>query len=156
MKTMKKIIGWVLFGILFMIVSEFVINVSLNASYKDLGQKGSLPTGITVYQSESTLVNGRIRGNVENTGTPNIEGKYIKVDIYSERDVKLGTDYVEISNVKVGEKIPFDVFYKLQNSSYYTISIVDKMEPVDNSPFFSKDFAKRKIIRWLVVAVLFS
>ena len=77
MKTMKKIIGWVLFGIAFIIVSELVINVSLNSSYKDMSQKSSLPTGVSVYQAESTLVNGRIRGNVENTGNPNIEGKYL-------------------------------------------------------------------------------
>ncbi|MBQ3413766.1 MAG: hypothetical protein IJH39_00120 [Clostridia bacterium] len=156
MKTMKKIIGWVLFGIAFIIVSELVINVSLNSSYKDMSQKSSLPTGVSVYQAESTLVNGRIRGNVENTGNPNIEGKYLKVDIYSERNVKLGTDYIDLTNLKVGEKQPFEVFYKLQNSSYYDISIADEKEEVDSSLFFLKDAAKRKIIRWLIIAIIFK
>ena len=155
MKKMKNLFGWFLFLILFIIISEFLINVALNSSYKKISRKDTT-NGVEVYQAEATLVNGRIRGMIENTGNPNIQGKYLKVDIYSERDVRLGTKYIELTDLKVGEKDSFEIFYKLQNSSYYKTSIVDKQEPVDNTPFFNTEFSKRKIMLWLVAAIIFK
>lgn len=153
MSKVKKIFTYVLWLIGFFILSEILINVSLNSSYKPIGRKDSTPN-INVYQAEATKVNGRIRGIVTNTGTPDIQGKYIKIDIYSPRDVKLGTKYIDLSNLKTGETDSFEVFYKLQDTSYYNVSIVDEMEEVDDKPFFSQDFVRNKIVYWVVLAMI--
>lgn len=153
MSKVKKIFTYVLWLIGFFILSEILINVSLNSSYKPIGRKDSTPN-INVYQAEATKVNGRIRGIATNTGTPDIQGKYIKIDIYSPRDVKLGTKYIDLSNLKTGETDSFEVFYKLQDTSYYNVSIVDEMEEVDDKPFFSQDFVRNKIVYWVVLAMI--
>lgn len=153
MNKVKKIFTYVLWLIGFFILSEILINVSLNSSYKPIGRKDSTPN-INVYQAEATKVNGRIRGIVTNTGTPDIQGKYIKIDIYSPRDVKLGTKYIDLSSLKIGETDSFEVFYKLQDTSYYNVSIVDEMEEVDDKPFFSQDFVRNKIVYWVVLAMI--
>ena len=72
------------------------------------------------------------------------------------RKQKKNIKSIKINNLKVGEKMPFEVFYKLQNSSYYEMSIVNEKEEVDSSLFFIQDAAKRKIIRWLIIAILFK
>ena len=133
---------WVILIITFAVITELLIMISLNSSFKDM-EKKEISSEINIYQAESTLVNGRIRGIVENTGNPNIQGKYIKIDIYSERDVKLGTKYIDLSNVKAGQKDSFEVFFKLENSKYYSAKIVDEMEAVDNKPFFEDKVFKQ-------------
>ena len=153
MSKTKKIFKYILWIIVFFILSELLINVGLNSTYKPIEQKSSIPQ-VNVYQAEATLVNGRIRGIINNTGTPNIQGKYLKVDIYSARDVRLGTKYINLANVEPGKTDSFEVFYKLQNSSYYNISIVDEMEQVDDKPFFSQDFIQQKIIYWLLLSII--
>lgn len=155
MKKMKTYFGWFMFLILFFIISEVIINVALNSSYKNLSRKDTTE-GVNVYQAEATYVNGRIRGIVENTGKPDIQGKFLKVDIYSERDVKLGTKYIELNDLKEGDNKTFEVFYKFQNTSYYNISIVDEQEQVDDSGFLINDLTKRKIMTLIIAAVIFK
>lgn len=155
MKKMKTFFGWFVFLVLFIIISEIIINVSLNSSYKNLGRKDSTE-GVSVYQAEATYVNGRIRGIVENTGNPDIQGKFLKVDIYSERDVNLGTKYIELADLKEGDKTNFEIFYKFQDTSYYNISIVDEKEKVDDSGFLIDDLTRRKIMTLVIAAVIFK
>lgn len=155
MKKMKTFFGWFVFLVLFIIISEIIINISLNSSYKNLGRKDSTE-GVNVYQAEATYVNGRIRGIVENTGNPNIQGKFLKVDIYSERDVNLGTKYIDLSELKEGDKTNFEIFYKFQNTSYYDISIVDEQEQVDDSGFLINDLTKRKVMTLIIAAIIFK
>lgn len=144
MSKVKKIFTYVLWLIGFFILSEILINVSLNSSYKPIGRKDSTPN-INVYQAEATKVNGRIRGIIDNSENK-IQGKYLKIDIYSPRDVKLGTKYIDISNVNPGETDSFEVYYKLQDTSYYNISIVNEMEKVDDTPFLSQDLPNKDIL----------
>lgn len=153
METVKKIFMYILFIVGFYILSEFLINVGLNSTYKPLERKDNI-VGVNIHQAEATLVNGRIRGVVTNTGSPDIQGKYMKIDIYSPRNVQLGTKYVDISHIQVGQTDSFEVFYKLQESSYYSISIVDEMQKVDDSPFFTSEFVQSKVIYWVVLAMI--
>ena len=154
MDRMKTFLKYALWIIGFWILSNFLIEVGLNSSYKEMEYRGKIPNQISIYQAESTLVNGRIRGVVTNTGSPDIQGKYMKIDIYSPRNVQLGTKYVDISHIQVGQTDSFEVFYKLQESSYYSISIVDEMQKVDDSPFFTSEFVQRKVIYWVVLAMI--
>lgn len=155
MKKMKTFFGWFVFLVLFIIISEVIINIALNSSYKNLSRKDTTE-GVNVYQAEATYVNGRIRGIVENTGNPDIEGKFLRVDIYSERDVILGTKYIDLTDLKKGENKPFEIFYKFQNTSYYNISIVDEQEQVDDSGFLINDLTKRKVMTMIIAAIIFK
>ena len=95
MKRMRTFLKYILWIVLFFIFSEFLINVSLNSSYKSMNNTGNVPQGVKIEYAESTLVNGRIKGTIENTGDEDLTGKYIQMDFYSSKNNLLGTKYIK-------------------------------------------------------------
>ena len=61
---MKKIVIWILILIGVFILSDFLIYVGLNSTYKDIERKDN-NSQIVVYQADATSVNGRIRGVIK-------------------------------------------------------------------------------------------
>lgn len=122
MKTFFKYAMWV---ILFFIFSEIMININLETVYRNIGRKDNLPQ-ITIYQAQATKVNGRIKGIIKNQAENKIESKYIKVDFYSERDVLLGTKYIDVSAMRENETQDLELYFKLQNVDYYEMSFTNE------------------------------
>lgn len=122
MKTFFKYAMWV---ILFFIFSEIMININLETVYRNIGRKDNLPQ-ITIYQAQATKVNGRIKGTIKNQVENKIEFKYIKVDFYSERDVLLGTKYIDVSAMRENETQDLELYFKLQNVDYYEMSFTNE------------------------------
>ena len=121
-KTFFKYAVWV---ILFFIFSEIMININLETVYRNIGRKDNLPQ-ITIYQAQATKVNGRIKGIIKNQAENKIESKYIKVDFYSERDVLLGTKYIDVSAMRENETQDLELYFKLQNVDYYEMSFTNE------------------------------
>ena len=122
MKTFFKYAMWI---ILFFIFSEIMININLKTTYRNIGRKDNL-NQVTIYQAQATNVNGRIKGSVINPEENPINGKYLKFDFYSSRDVLKGTKYIDISGLQQNELQEIEMHFKLEGVSYYTISIVDE------------------------------
>ena len=122
MKTFFKYAMWV---ILFFIFSEIMININLETVYRNIGRKDNLPQ-ITIYQAQATKVNGRIKGTIKYQAENKIEFKYIKVDFYSERDVLLGTKYIDVSAMRENETQDLELYFKLQNVDYYEMSFTNE------------------------------
>ena len=122
MKTFFKYAMWV---ILFFIFSEIMININLETVYRNIGRKDNLPQ-VTIYQAQATKVNGRIKGTIKNQAENKIESKYIKVDFYSERDVLLGTKYIDVSAMRENETQDLELYFKLQNVDYYEMSFTNE------------------------------
>lgn len=151
---MKKYLKYILWIVAFFILSEFLINVGLNSTYKIIKERNEL-SQVNIYQAEATLVNGRIRGIITNDETNyDISGKYLKIDLYSERDVLLGSKYIEIGTLEINETKAFEMFFKLENVTYYKMEIVDEPIKVDETPFFSEEFLQSKVIYWVIIAML--
>lgn len=146
MDRMKTFLIYALCIILFFIFSEFIINVGLNSMYKDMECKSSIDQ-VNVQQAQATLVNGRIKGSIKNSENKDLNGKYVKIDIYSERDVLLGTKYYEIQNLSNSESTSFELYFKAQYAKYYEVSITDtKKEEKFELEFLQKDLSKPEII----------
>ena len=94
LKTFRKYIIWI---ILFWILSDFLINVGLKTTYKEMQKIGQIPSGIQVKEIKSTAVNGKINLIVNSTS---LSGKFIKIDLYSSKDNLLGTQYLDIGEIK--------------------------------------------------------
>ena len=122
MKTLFKYALWV---ILFMIFSDFLINVGLNSAYRPIERRDSV-SQVNIYQAEATLVNGRIRGLITNSETDNISNKYLEFDFYSERDVFLGRKFIDINELQANETQSFEILFKLEGVEYYTVSVIDQ------------------------------
>lgn len=148
--TGKKIIIWVLILIGVFILSDFLISVGLNSTYKDI-QREDNNAAIVVYQADATYVNGRMRGFIKET--EELQGKYIKVELYSKRDVLVGKSYIEIQNSQKDEVQPFELFFKAQDVAYYKMEVVNEKEPGDELEILSKEMTKPEII--LATAMMF-
>ena len=125
LKTFRKYIIWIIAFYIFSIVCTYV---GLNATYKNISYSGDLPNGITVKLSQATTVNGRIYGEVTSTESNNLNGKYIKVQIYSKKDQLLGEKYLEINDINLNEPKKFKVNFTADNVKYYTIDVLDNTE----------------------------
>lgn len=148
MDTLKRFAKYVIWIALFWIFSDILIFVGLNANYDKLGvsENSNIPSQVEIEQAEATLVNGRIRGKIKNDGEEDLNNKYMKVDLYSPRDVLLGTKYMDISNVPEGETDDFELFFKAQDVDHYDISFVDKIEETEDD-FIDKGIKSLKDLK---------
>ena len=124
MDRMKTLFTYALWIILFWILSDILIHVGLDSTYKNIQQKGEIPTGIEVVQMQATTVNGRAKVKINDKL---LSGKFLKVDLYSSTGVNLATQYIEIGEVKENEKKEIETYFKISEVKSYEIAVVDEM-----------------------------
>lgn len=151
-KTLLKYAVWVL---AFIILSEFLINVGLNSTYRKINRKDNIEQ-VNIYQAEATLVNGRIRGTITNSEPEELNGKYVRIDFYSKRDVFLGRRYIEVKDLAQNGTMSFEVFFKLKEVGSYEVVIADKKEPADEIEWVPKDWTKPEIIVATIITLLIA
>lgn len=142
---------YALWVVLFIIFSDFLINVGLNSSYRSIERRDNI-SQVNVYQAEATLVNGRIRGLITNSETDNISNKYLEFDFYSERDVFLGKKIINVNELQAGETQNFEILFKLENVNYYTITVLDERPKGEEIEILPEDWTTGEI----VVATVFT
>ena len=150
MSRMKTFLIYLLILVGFFVLSDFLINVSLNASYKTIGRKDNL-SQVVMYQAEATKVNVRLKGTIENSVDNPINKKYARFDIYSNRDNIIGTKYVDISDMKENEEREIKIYAKLEDASYYEVSFTDE-KTVQELEILPTDMTRGEII----VATVFT
>ena len=151
MKRVKTLLMYALWVVLFIIFSDFLINVGLNSSYRPIERRDNI-SQVNVYQAEATLVNGRIRGLITNSETDNISNKYLEFDFYSERDVFLGKKIINVNELQAGETQNFEILFKLENVNYYTITVLDDRPKGEEIEILPEDWTTGEI----VVATVFT
>ena len=139
LKTFRKYILWIIGFYLFSIVLTYI---GINAMYKDIHYIGEIPEGIGIKLSQATSINGRIYGEVMSTDENNLEGKYIKVDIFAQGGEEIGYKYIKIENTKKDEPKKFTVFFHAGDIKYYTINVLDDTEEVRKDYELSKEYKK--------------
>lgn len=127
MDRLKTFLIYALLIVLFFIFSEFLINVSLQASYNDITRRDNIEQ-VQIQEAQATLVNGKIKGTIKNSEQDYLTGKYVKIDLYSKRDNLLGTKYIEINTTEAQNTQDFSMYFELTDVESYNISIVDQKE----------------------------
>lgn len=159
MDRIQTFIKYILWLVTFYIISNFLINVGLNSMYKDLKQiNEELSDTVLIQQAEATAVNGRIRGTITNEGAIDLNEKYIKATLYSERGVEMGTKYIEIEDLDRDETKPFEIFFEASNTALYSILIVEEKdeEALEKSTinFMGKEINKVQLLFSAAVLLL--
>ena len=158
MDNMKKITKYVLLIVALYFFSKFLIYIGLNATYKDIKVTGTVPEQIKVEYAQATKVNGRILGKIAKKND-NLNGKYIKTDIYDSKNTLLGTKYLEIQDVKENEEKKFAVFFKKNSVDHCEVSSVDhkdiNTEKLFDGIFLTEDMKTHIIISTLIYAIFF-
>lgn len=121
MKTFAKYAIWL---ILFWILSDILIYLGINSTYKDINKKGEIPTGIEVAEMQATTVNGRTKMKINDA---NLSSKFLKIDLYSSTGVNLGTQYLEIGKVRENQSKEIETYFKISEVKSYEITVVEEM-----------------------------
>lgn len=140
MDRMKTLLKYALWLILFFIFSEIMIYLNIETTYQNIGRKDNV-SQITIYQAQATKINGRIKGKINDDAQ--ITNKYIRIDLYSERDNFLGSKYIDIS--ELGQNKEFEIYFKVQDVSYYEIKLVDEKEEGE-LPEMVKDLTQSEVL----------
>ena len=130
MSRLKTFLIYLLILVGFFILSNFLIEVSLNASYKTIGRKDNLEQ-VIVYQAEATKVNVRLKATINNLESNPINKKYVRIDFYSNRDNIVGTKYIDVSNLQPNEQKEIKIYARLNDVSYYEVSYTDEKTEED-------------------------
>ena len=155
MSTVKKFAKYVIWIILFWILSDILIYYGLNSTYKDIENKGDNISNVTVSEAEATKVNGRIIGKITNTEESNLNGKYLKINLYAESGNLLATEYVEVGNLRANEVKSFESYFKMQDVKSYDINIVDEKEENSDGVFMTEDMTKIGVLALLTYMIFF-
>ena len=140
MDRMKTLLKYALWLILFFIFSEIMIYLNIETTYQNIGRKDNV-SQITIYQAQATKINGRIKGKINDDAQ--ITNKYIRIDLYSERDNFLGSKYIDIS--ELGQNKEFEIYFKVQDVDYYEIKLVDEKEEGE-LPEMVKDLTQSEVL----------
>ena len=154
MDRMKTFLKYAIILVLFIIVSEFLITAGVNSSYKDIQRLDNIGQ-VEVYQAQATLVNGRVKGIITNTAENDLNGKYIRFDLYSERDNLVGRKYIAVNNLPVGESEVFEFFFESKEVKSYEVKIVDAIEEGDEEiGIVPEEWTKPEIILGTIMVLL--
>lgn len=140
---------------MFWILSDILIYYGLNSTYKDIENKGDNIRNVTVSEAEATKVNGRIIGKITNTEESNLNGKYLKINLYAESGNLLATEYVDVGNLRTNEVKSFESYFKMQDVKSYDINIVDKKEENSDGVFMTEDMTKLGVLALLTYMIFF-
>lgn len=144
MDRMKTLLKYVIWLILFFVFSNLMINISIETTYQNIGRKDNIDQ-VNVYEAQATKINGRIKGKIYNKSENKITNTYLRIDLYSERDVLLGSQYVDISSLRDDETRNFEVYFKVQDVEYYKMNFTD--EKVEGElPVMLQDLTKEQVI----------
>ena len=137
---MKKYLLYVFLIAAFWVFSDILIYLSINTTYAHVDTKVfAISPEVTIGQSKATYVNGVVKGTVKNNTDAIINNKYLKIDLYSPRNVKLGTKYVKIENLDINKSQEFEMWYKFTDVDYANISVVDNVENATEEEFLSQE-----------------
>ena len=141
---MKTLTLYVLAIIGFFLFSELLINASLESEYTKIGRRDEI-SQVVITQAEATRVNGRIKGTIKNSDKDYLTGKYLKIDLYSKRNVLVGKKYIDITTTQNNTTQDFSMYFELKDVTSYEVSIVDHKEEGEIE-LIPKEMTKPEII----------
>ena len=144
MDRMKTFLKYTLWIVAFYIFSNLMIYLNIETTYQNIGRKDNLPQ-ITIYQAQATKINGRIKGTIKNSDKDYLTGKYLKIDLYSKRNVLVGKKYIDITTTQNNTTQDFSMYFELKDVTSYEVSIVDHKEEGEIE-LIPKEMTKPEII----------
>ena len=157
MQRMKTFGKYALILIAFYLLSTLIINLALKSSYRQIN--GDIYSNSVLkfeaIEGKATYVNGYVQGKIKNNTEDHIEKKYIKIDLYSENNVKMGTKYIELNNINKYETRDFRMAFKLTNVKKFEIRFVDSPEPeAEESQFISEEMKTLAIFGAIILLMI--
>ena len=150
MSRLKTFLKYVIWIVVFAVLSELLINESLKSSYADITRKDTTAQ-VEITQAQATLVNGKIKGTIKDDRKDSLTGKYLEIKLYSSRDNEVGKRYIQIQTTDVNQTQDFNFYFEKNDVKSYKISIVNEKEEGELE-IFPKEMSRAEIF----VATLFT
>ena len=150
MSRLKTFLKYVIWIVVFAVLSELLINASLKSSYADITRKDTTAQ-VEITQAQATLVNGKIKGTIKDDRKDSLTGKYVEIKLYSSRDNEVGKRYIQIQTTDVNQTQDFNFYFEKNDVKSYEISIVNEKEEGELE-IFPKEMSRAQIF----VATLFT
>lgn len=147
MARMKTFLIYLLIFVAFFLFSTLLINLGMKSVYKEIkeGKIFEQQSTLQITEAQATYVNGYIEGIYTNNTESKVEKKYIKLDLYSKRNVLLDTKYVKIENLDAGKKQNFRMGFRAKEVYKFEASVVDEAENANEEQFKSIEMNKTMI-----------
>ena len=136
--TLQKMAIWIAILVGVFLLSDFLINVGMNSTYKNMERKDD-NENIVVYQADATYVNGRIRGLIKENEKE--KGNYLKIELYSKRNVMVGTQ-------------AFELLFRAKDATSYKAEIVKEKEPGDELEIIPRELTQSQIVLSTILTLL--
>ncbi len=127
MERLKTFLIYALIIVGFFLFSNFIIDVGLNSSYHDIERRDNT-SQVEITEAQATLVNGKIKGTINDDGDDSLTGKYVEIDLYSSRDNIVGRRYIYIETTDVKETQEFSIYFEAEDITSYSVAIVNEKE----------------------------
>lgn len=130
MKRMKTFFWYFIILVAFYIVSNFLINAYIKTSYSKITEYeiNVDEATVTIIEAKSSKDDGYIEGKISNPTKENILNKYMVVELFSENNVSLGTEYVKIDKLKAETIKDFKVTFLVDNVKSFKITFISEEE----------------------------
>lgn len=130
MKRMKTFFMYFLILIAFYIVSNFLIDSLIKTSYSKITEYeiDVKEATVTIIEAKSSKDDGYIEGKISNPTKEDILNRYMVVELFSENNISLGTEYVKIDRLKKETIKDFKVRFTVDNVKSFKITLITEEE----------------------------
>jgi len=141
MDNFKKISKFIIFFIVLYFVSNFVCLELMASKYEDKRENLKIVSnieGVEINFDEfsAAFSNGKVKGSVTNNTGAELKGKAIQMDFYSKFNNKIGTKYMELGDIPVGENSGFSTQFNYDNINRAEVYLIDVENKEDKSKRF--------------------
>ena len=143
MKTMKKFRTYLICFVAFYLLVTFLERGWIKEMYETIdgstvgtytteaGEENSL--NVYVLSANATNINGNMRVKVLNTSGHDIDNCYAKVDLLDRNGNVVGTEYINIKDLKAGESKLYDIKFHSKFVEGYKVALVEKAPEVPSN-----------------------
>ena len=128
MDRMKTLFIYFLIFVGIYVVSQLLINAYIKTSYYKIESYDICDDQLTVTidraGTRASKDDGYIQGKISNNGDLKSPVKYMKVELYSEKEVNLGEEYVKIDEMNRNDVKDFKVRFTCDYVKHFKISFL--------------------------------
>lgn len=136
MSRMKTFFIYLLLFVGLYVVSNLLIDAYIKTSYYkietyDIDVKEA---NITIMTAKASKDDGHIEGKIVNNTNEKVTNRYMKVELFSNKDVNLGTEYVKIDELNPGDLKNFKIDFTCDNVTSFKITFISEEQRTAERP----------------------
>ena len=126
-RNLRRWLIWFILVFAFVSIGSILAIKTMYHDIKKYEIQANNPT-VTVLEAKATNVNGYIRGEVKNEEEEEIVEKYVLFLLYDKNNELIGTEYLCIENLGIGQIKTYELKFKRNNVDSFFVTIVGQKE----------------------------